>query len=271
MGFKAMQRFLNKARLLALSSLIMASLTGALSLQSATVGFSQANISLRQAALVSTKNDSLENLLLETGDPYLPLFPANETTKPGCLAADQVNICAIVKTTSPSIVRIRATGIERDSSGSPTVSKAMGSGFFIDKDLIITNNHVVENAPIVVVEFADGRKAIADILIRSKSRDLAIVRVNRHYAPLSSLPPPLVLRSEEPQVGEFTIALGHPRGLEHVVATFGRVSATKIPASALGREATDQKTYIQTDTAINPGNSGGPLLDASGKVRVPPA
>lgn len=261
-----MKRFFDKARLLALASLIIASLTGVLPSQSASRGFSRNHISIDDSSLFSARETSLGNRPHESDNPSLRLLPVDESIKPGCLSANQVNICKIVKTASPSIVLIRATGIERDDSGTPTVSKSIGSGFFIDSDLIITNNHVVENAPIVTVELADGQKIIADVLIRSESRDLAIIRINRQYAPLNSLPPPLALRSEEPQVGELSIALGHPRGLEYVVATFGRVSATGITASALGKEATDRKTYIQTDTAINPGNSGGPLLDASGKV-----
>jgi len=264
-----MKRFFNKARLLALSSLILVSLTGVLLSQSTIRKSSEENKSNAKSPLVAIKGHHLEDVSLETGNLNVPspsLLPAHEITSPGCLATEQVNICTIVKNASSSVVLITANEIERDYSGSPIVSKAIGSGFFIGSDLIVTNNHVVENAPIATIRLANGQELLGNILIRSNSRDLAIIRVNTQYAPQGALPPPLVLRSEEPQVGELTIALGHPRGLEYVVATYGRVSAKGIPSSALGRKATDKKTYIQTDTAINPGNSGGPLLDASGKV-----
>lgn len=261
-----MKRFFSNARLLALSSLIVVSLTGYLPSQSANGSLSQDNKPAQESTLEYARENAFRTHTPVSGDASLRPVATNEITNPGCLAAEKVNICTIVKNASPSIVLIKANQIERDLSGSSAVSKSIGSGFFVCKDLILTNNHVVGNAPVVTVELANGKEVLADILIRSESRDLAILKVNKKYAPLESLPPPLVLSIEEAQVGKLTIALGHPRGLEYVVATFGRVSATGIPSSALGKPDSDRKTYIQTDTAINPGNSGGPLLDSSGKV-----
>jgi S1-C subfamily serine protease len=65
------------------------------------------------------------------------------------------------------------------------------------------------------------------------------------------------------QVGDPTIAIGNPFGLERTLTT-GVVSATKRTIRAPDGFQIDG--VIQTDAAINPGNSGGPLLDATGRV-----
>jgi len=263
-----MKRFFSNTVFLTLSSLIILS----------CVGFASANAN-RKETLIQSSDLSLpltltgldSNKILEDSKIIIPVsvtaLSSDEKLNRGCLAAEIVDICSIVKRTTPSVVLIKAIRIDRDLNSAPTITTAVGSGFFVDNGTVITNNHVVTNAPIVSVVLANGKKLLGTVIIRSESRDLALVKIKEEYAPLDSLPPPLVLRDQKPEIGELAIALGHPYGLSHVVSTFGRISAVDISGKDIGEEkAGIKKTYIQTDAAINPGNSGGPLLDSSGRV-----
>jgi S1-C subfamily serine protease len=112
----------------------------------------------------------------------------------------------------------------------------------------------------VTVHFADKRVVQARILGRDESTDLAVLKVN---ARPSELVPLKLGSSKTVQVGDPTIAIGNPFGLERTLTT-GVVSATKRTIQAPNGFEIDG--VIQTDAAINPGNSGGPLLDAAGRV-----
>jgi S1-C subfamily serine protease len=139
--------------------------------------------------------------------------------------------------------------------------EATGSGFVTDKDgTILTNAHVVAGASRVTVQFADKRVREAKILGRDDSTDLAVLKVD---APAGELTPLPLGSSATLQVGDPTIAIGNPFGLERTLTT-GVVSATKRTIRAPDGFQIDG--VIQTDAAINPGNSGGPLLDATGRV-----
>jgi S1-C subfamily serine protease len=173
----------------------------------------------------------------------------------------------IYKRAAPGVVFIRAQVVEQTSSpfdfGFPEEQRgeATGSGFAIDRNgTILTNAHVVAGATKVQVQFADKRIVDARILGRDESSDLAVLKVS----PRSGELPPLPLGSSRSvQVGDPTIAIGNPFGLERTLTT-GVVSATKRTIQAPNGFEIDG--VIQTDAAINPGNSGGPLLDATGRV-----
>jgi S1-C subfamily serine protease len=173
----------------------------------------------------------------------------------------------IYKRAAPGVVFIRAQVVEQTSSpfdfGFPQEQRgeATGSGFAIDRDgTILTNAHVVAGATKVQVQFADKRIVDARILGRDESSDLAVLKVSPRAGEL----PPLPLGSSRSvQVGDPTIAIGNPFGLERTLTT-GVVSATKRTIQAPNGFEIDG--VIQTDAAINPGNSGGPLLDATGRV-----
>jgi S1-C subfamily serine protease len=171
----------------------------------------------------------------------------------------------IYKRDAPGVVYIRAQVVEPSSSpfdfGQQQQGEATGSGFVIDKNgTILTNAHVVENARKVRVQFADQRVETAKIVGRDRSTDLAVLKVDPDGLELH----PLTLGSSKSvQVGDPTIAIGNPFGLERTLTT-GVVSATKRTIPGLDNFQIDN--VIQTDAAINPGNSGGPLIDAAGRV-----
>jgi S1-C subfamily serine protease len=144
-----------------------------------------------------------------------------------------------------------------------------GSGFIASVDnqlVIVTNNHVVQDAINVTVTFADGDSYPAKVLGSDQLADLAVLTIT----PMPSGLTPLTLGSSDTlQVGEPVVAVGSPYGLSGTLTT-GVISA-------LGRTITEESSttqstgptipdIIQTSTAINPGNSGGPLLNYAGEV-----
>jgi serine protease Do len=138
------------------------------------------------------------------------------------------------------------------------IETGLGSGVIIAPEgLVLTNNHVIEGADLLVVTTADGRDYEADVVGGDAETDIALLRLR---GAAKDLPYARLGSSRNLRVGDFVVAIGNPFGLEMTV-TSGIISAK---ARALGESAFD--SYLQTDAAINPGNSGGPLFDLDGKV-----
>jgi serine protease Do len=137
--------------------------------------------------------------------------------------------------------------------------RSLGSGFVINRDgVILTNNHVVENADEIVVKVASGKEYKAEIVGRDPKTDIAVIKISGAEA--EDLHAVTLGDSDNLRVGEWIIAIGNPFGLEHTV-TSGIVSAK---GRFIGQGSYDD--FIQTDAAINPGNSGGPLINLNGEV-----
>jgi len=138
------------------------------------------------------------------------------------------------------------------------VRRGQGSGFVVSDDgLILTNNHVVEEATEVTVLLTDGREFGAEVIGTDPRTDVAVLKIDA----TGLTPARLAESSAELHVGQWVVAAGAPLGLSSTF-TAGIVSAT-------GRNAvgiTDYEDFIQTDAAINPGNSGGPLVNLRGEV-----
>ncbi len=136
---------------------------------------------------------------------------------------------------------------------------ALGTGFIIrDDGLIITNNHVVEQADIIKVQLdeSSGKLYEAQVIGRDARTDIALIKIDvKEKLPVAKLG-----ESKSVQVGEYVAAFGNPYGHAHTMTT-GIVSA-------LGREIAEinRFPFIQTDASINPGNSGGPLVNTQGYV-----
>jgi serine protease Do len=145
----------------------------------------------------------------------------------------------------------------------PYRESGLGSGVIMSADgTILTNNHVIEGATRIRVQFHDGREVDAAVVGADAATDLAVVRVvpdKRKGA--TDLPAMPLGDSDLLRVGEWVIAVGSPYGLSHTVTT-GIISAT-------GRNNTGINSYenfLQTDAAINPGNSGGALMNLRGEL-----
>jgi len=179
---------------------------------------------------------------------------------------------------SPAVVNIKVTSVEKtvhpglpfgeefpfpwfgpQMPQSPEQFKRQGtgSGFVIRKDgLILTNNHVVENAQQITVTLGDKQQYKAKVLGRDPKTDLAVIKID----PKTDLPAAVLGNSDALRVGDWVMAIGNPFGLTNTVTT-GIVSAK---GRTIGAGPYD--SFIQTDAPINPGNSGGPLFNLAGEV-----
>jgi serine protease Do len=140
------------------------------------------------------------------------------------------------------------------------IAEGTGSGFvYDDKGHIVTNNHVVEGAEKITVQFYDGEEVTAKVVGTDPKADVAVIKVDAtSYRPLPKG------KSAGVKVGDWVLAIGSPFGFDQTV-TSGIISAMgRNDAGILGREGYED--FLQTDAAINPGNSGGPLVDLDGKV-----
>lgn len=137
-------------------------------------------------------------------------------------------------------------------------TQSLGSGVVIDasKGLILTNNHVIDNAAKIQVTLRDGRQLKATLVGTDPDSDIAVIKVEAKN--LSALK---LANSDQLNVGDFVVAIGNPFGLGQTV-TSGIVSA--LGRSGLGIEGFED--FIQTDASINPGNSGGALVNLRGEL-----
>ncbi len=143
-----------------------------------------------------------------------------------------------------------------DEGDRPRRSSALGSGFVISEDgYVVTNNHVIESADEITIEFFSGEELVAKVIGTDPKTDIALLKVE------ASQPLPFVSfgDSNAARVGDWVIAMGNPLGQGFSVSA-GIVSARN---RALSGTYDD---YIQTDAAINRGNSGGPLFNMDGEV-----
>ena len=145
----------------------------------------------------------------------------------------------------------------RNNEGNrPRRSSALGSGFVISEDgYVVTNNHVIEGADEIMIEFFSGEKLPAKVIGTDKNTDLALLKVE------TDEPLPFVSfgDSDIARVGDYVMAMGNPLGQGFSVSA-GIISARN---RALSGSYDD---FIQTDAAINRGNSGGPLFNMDGEV-----
>jgi Do/DeqQ family serine protease len=141
---------------------------------------------------------------------------------------------------------------------------AAGTGFIINKDgLILTNNHVVEDASKIEVGLYgedDGQLYEAKVIGRDPLTDSALIQLTEK--PDHVLPEAKFGDSSQMAAGDWVIAIGNPFNLSHTVSV-GVISATERSFEITDRRRSEM---LQTDAAINPGNSGGPLLNLRGEV-----
>ena len=193
-----------------------------------------------------------------------PLATADASQK----ASSALTARDIYKRDAPGVAFITAQIVQRAAAspfdfGMPQEQQgtATGSGFVLSKDgTIATNAHVVDGATKVSVRFGDGATHGAQVLGVDKSIDLALLKIDPKGVDLH----PLTLGSSKGlQVGDPTVAIGNPFGLDRTLTT-GVVSALQREIKAPNGFTIGD--VIQTDAAINPGNSGGPLIDSTGRV-----
>ncbi len=185
-------------------------------------------------------------------EPLLSSSPSAEEAGLQIQAMDPEDLAILFDRISPSVVRVSV--ITEGGGGS-------GSGFVIQEGgLILTNNHVIQNAVSVSVTLKDGTELPAEVLGRDPSTDVALLRVASR-----PLPPVGLGDSDRVRIGEQAIVIGSPFGFDQSL-TAGYISALGRKLRSGDDYGTEIDNVIQTDAAVNPGNSGGPLLNTDGEV-----
>lgn len=182
---------------------------------------------------------------------------------PNARIEDEKNTIGVFKAAAPSTVYVTQTRVMVDYFGGTEqeVPAGSGSGFVWDEQgHIVTNFHVVEGARSLTVTFHDQQTFEAKVVGLEPRKDVAVLKVE---APAKLLQPVKVAKAAQLEVGQKTIAIGNPFGLDHTLTT-GVISA--LGRQVQGAGGVTIRDMIQTDAAINPGNSGGPLLDSSGQL-----
>lgn len=169
---------------------------------------------------------------------------------------------------APSVVSINVVAQANSTTnsqlpqGSDQLVEGTGTGFVIDTDgHIVTNNHVVDGATRIEVNFYDGRIVRAEVVGLDPDSDLAVIQVQG--VPAENLHPVTLGDSGNLYVGQEVVAIGSPFNQPWTMTT-GIISA--LDRSIRGLTQFSIGSVIQTDAAINPGNSGGPLLNLQGEV-----
>ncbi len=221
---------------------------------------------------------SLVNGLGQPETEALALANTTESIQPVVLTSevdgDYVNpVTAIAQAAGPSIVTVISVVdqvlpgffsnqvYESEGTGSGVIYKITDDGV-----LIITNNHVIEDAKSVSVMLDSGVTLVGEVLGFDSRNDLALVKVSNDELEsngVDQLTPAVFGDSESLMSGELAVAIGNPMGKE-----FSQTITAGV-ISAVDRELTIDDTtlhVIQTDAAINPGNSGGGLFNKNGQV-----
>jgi serine protease Do len=128
---------------------------------------------------------------------------------------------------------------------------SIGTGFFVEPDLILTNYHVVEGTQFVEMKLRNGLETFGKVVKSDVRLDLALIRVQSRGIPVR-------FHNGAIPLGSTVEAIGHPKGLEFSI-TRGVVSALRKRPSLFGVGG-KEVLFVQTDTPVNPGNSGGPLF-----------
>ncbi|MBO7356856.1 MAG: trypsin-like peptidase domain-containing protein [Lachnospiraceae bacterium] len=242
---------------------------GFYAVQLVTGGTSHSNLQGTQSQTGEIQNTNttagssyaISNPLMNDSDAYLRVLTTEET-----------DITEVVELTMPSMVSITETHTVSATYWGQTYTQeaeASGSGIIIgetdDEYIIVTNNHVIEDADDMTITFINGEEAPAHLKGLDSSVDIAVISVMKNDLDSSTISQIKVAElgdSDSLVLGQNVIAIGNALG-------YGQSVTTGI-VSALNREVTtsDGKTniYIQTDAAINPGNSGGALLNMAGQV-----
>ncbi|MFA5308016.1 MAG: trypsin-like peptidase domain-containing protein [Dehalococcoidales bacterium] len=199
-----------------------------------------------------------------TAPPATTPSPSTTWTPPssnGSSFGQLANIADVVAAVKPSVVAINTEVVSYDFFNRPYTQQGAGSGWIIDADgIIVTNNHVVEDAKTITVTLDDGTTytAATNAVFTDPLNDLAIIKLDAH-----NLPALRIGSSGAMRIGDWVIAIGNALG-QGIRATEGIISQKGVALQV----DLDQTLYnlIETSAAINPGNSGGPLVNLSGEV-----
>jgi serine protease Do len=217
------------------------------------------------------------NVAQQQPSPLLPL-PTPTLTRVNAQGQSAASIADVVERVLPSVVSISSTRVAKNRMG-PNVfddpffrhffgipngeqrerrEQGLGSGVVVGDGIVVTNNHVVEDADEIKVTAFGNKDFTAELVGTDPKSDLAVLRIKDAKKELKAL---AFADSARLRLGDVVLAIGNPFGVGQTV-TMGIVSAKG--RSDLG--IVDYEDFIQTDAAINPGNSGGALVDMEGNL-----
>jgi Do/DeqQ family serine protease len=197
---------------------------------------------------------------------------AQDRKVPSSAAELRLSFAPIVQRVQPAVVNVYAAKVVQNHNPflddpifrrffgqQEQMQRSLGSGVMVDPSgLVVTNVHVIEGADEVKVSLSDKREFEAEIILKDKRSDLAVLRLKNVHEKFPTLD---FANSDELLVGDVVLAIGNPFGVGQTV-TQGIISA--LARTQVG--ITDYQFFIQTDAAINPGNSGGALVDMMGRL-----
>jgi len=197
----------------------------------------------------------------------LTMISVATAQEPLHLLSNEKNTIEIFKQAAPLVVNVHnLRRVMARSMDIYTVRAGYGSGFLWNKDgYVITNYHVIHKANRIAITFGQGRTEQAKVIGVDPLRDIAVLKLNslEGFNGLENFKQIPLANFQQLQVGQKTIAIGNPFGLDRTLTT-GIISA--LGRSIPGIGGIKLRNLIQTDASINPGNSGGPLLNSQGKL-----
>jgi 2-alkenal reductase len=243
-------------------SIIATSLAPTIGAVSSSVPFITASAATGVAP--STATPAAQSSPAAQGSPAAPgtalptLTPPPTSSRP-VTSSQQQQLIDLYARVNPSVVSIL---VDLGNQGG-----AQATGFVFDTaGHIVTNQHVVDGATAIEIDFASGLKLPGKVLGSDPDADLAVIALQGDAGQLVPLP---LADSDKVLVGESVVAIGNPFGYAGtmtvgIVSGLGRTVASNRQSASGG--AYTAPDIIQTDAAINPGNSGGPLLNLNGEV-----
>jgi serine protease Do len=202
-----------------------------------------------------------------------------EQTLDASALLDQDRATAIVRAASrvaPAVVSVNVIRTQQVQARTPWESfflppgaqrrrASFGSGVIVQDGIVVTNNHVIDQADQIRVTLSTGVDVDAELVGADPLADIAVLRVRERGLPVAP-----VGTARNLLIGEWAIAIGNPLGNyvgdTRPTVTAGVVSAIDRNLAPSGSAEGFYLGMIQTDASINPGNSGGPLVNALGEV-----
>jgi S1-C subfamily serine protease len=221
----------------------------------------------QDAKLLPVPPKATESAKTSTPDQAAPPKTADTGVaplSPGARTEDERNSVQVFRLAAPSTVFVTQSKlVVNPFFGTATeVPAGTGSGFVWDEQgHVVTNYHVIRGAETLKVTLDDQQTFSAKVVGVEPRKDIAVLKLDAPGVKL--VPIKLAPKNSKLEVGQKTIAIGNPFGLDHTM-TIGIVSALGRQVQGIG--GVTIRDMIQTDAAINPGNSGGPLLDSSGHL-----
>jgi S1-C subfamily serine protease len=178
------------------------------------------------------------------------------------LLPDEENTIKVFREAAPSVVFVTNVAVVHDFyMDEAEIPQGSGTGFIWDKDgHVVTNYHIVHGGDSFLVTLKDQTEFKAVLVGAEPRKDVAVLKLQGKLEKIRPIP---LGSSAKLMVGQKTVAIGNPFGLDHTLTT-GIISALGRQVPGIG--GVKIRDMIQTDAAINPGNSGGPLLDSEGRL-----